>query len=144
VELPRDTTESCCLSEWRGFRVSARIGIFSVAAVISAHILNAATIDVNCSNRVQDTAALRDAIASSRNGDSIRVHGVCLVNRTIVLAGNRSYEGDSRTGTIIRQADGVKSGRAGCFGCMGQRLAGYGDPVRVAHLTLDGNARNNF
>jgi hypothetical protein len=66
----------------------------------------AAVVNVTCKNITADTAALNTAISGSNTGDQIAIHGSCLINGIIVLYGNRTYLGGSRTGTVIRQASG--------------------------------------
>jgi hypothetical protein len=104
---------------------------------------NAAVINVNCKNNVQDTTTLSNAIYGSKNGDAIDIHGQCLVNRTIVLLGNRSYIGDSRTGTVIRQADGSNLPALLASDSWAQDSPYTGTPIRIADLTLDGNNSAN-
>jgi hypothetical protein len=102
-----------------------------------------AAVDVNCGNRAADAAALNKAIGGSQTGDLIRIHGTCLANQTIVLLGHRSYAGDSRTGTIIRQDDGVNLPALLASDSWINNAPGTGRPIRLAHLTLDGNRANN-
>ena len=79
------------------------------APVLAALTLaDGARIDVKCVDRVSvDTKLLLSAIHESAAGDRIAIHGKCTVNETIPLLGDRSYVGDSRSGTIITQADGA-------------------------------------
>jgi len=102
-----------------------------------------AVLNVTCVDATQDTATLRNAIAQSHTGDAIHIHEVCLVNQTIVLSGNRTYSGDSRTGTIIRQADGSNLPALLASDSWALDSAATGEPIRIAHLTLDGNSANN-
>src|ERR1035441_837257 len=83
------------------------VALYSLLLLILAACgaARAAAIDVNCANAAGDAKALNAAIAASKTGDAIHIHGTCLVDQTIVLNGNRSYLGDSRTGTVIRQAE---------------------------------------
>jgi hypothetical protein len=101
-------------------------------------------VPITCrNNAAADTAVLTNAIAASRPGDQIQIHGVCLVNKTIVLEGDRSYIGDSRTGTIIRQAPGANLAALVASDSWAEDSAYTGDPIRIAHMTLDGNSQNN-
>lgn len=103
----------------------------------------AAQVDVNCTGKTSDTGALNTAIGSSNVGDQIRIHGTCLINGTIVLLGDRSYIGDSRTGTVIRQANGANLAAMLASDSWNSDVSYTGDPIRIAELTLDGNSGNN-
>jgi hypothetical protein len=67
----------------------------------------ASIVSVTCQDATTDAATLNTAIAGAVTGSKIQIHGTCLVNATIKLVGNMSYLGDSRTGTIIEQANGA-------------------------------------
>jgi hypothetical protein len=103
----------------------------------------AADIGVNCANAAGDGKTLNAAIAASKTGDAVHIHGTCLTDQTIVLNGNRSYFGDSRTGTVIRQANGANLPALAASDSWDSNAAGTGGPIRIAHLTLDGNRANN-
>jgi hypothetical protein len=63
---------------------------------------------INCRNNANvDSRLIAATVARSAEGDAIVFDGTCLVTETIPLLGNRSYQGRSRTGTIIEQADGA-------------------------------------
>jgi len=111
--------------------------------VLAAIQASAAVVGVTCYDEVQDTAMLQKAINRSQTGDAIEIHGVCLVNQTIVLHGNRTYTGDSRTGTILRQEDGSNLPAMLASDSWALDSATTGDPIRIAHLTLDGNSAKN-
>lgn len=103
-----------------------------------------AEVDLTCKNAVADTATLNQGISGSSAGDEIRIHGQCLINDTITLRGDRSYIGDSRTGTIITQAS--RSNLVAMLASDSWNTAKQdttGDPIRIAHLTLNGNSQNN-
>ncbi len=102
-------------------------------------------VNVHCTNiAAHDTAALNNAIAHSGVGDYIDIHGQCLANETIVLYGNRTYAGDSRTGTIIKQAPGANLAALLASDSWERDSSTTGDPIRIAHLTLDGNSSQNM
>jgi hypothetical protein len=69
--------------------------------LISSAAAFAAQVNVTCTNTIADAVRLNTAIENSHSGDRIQIHGTCLLNATIVLLGDRTYEGDSRTGTIF-------------------------------------------
>jgi Right handed beta helix region len=103
----------------------------------------AAQVNVTCANATADAVKLNTAIASSRSGDRIQIHGTCLLNATVVLLGDRSYEGDSRTGTILRQASGANLPALVASDSWNDDWTYTGDPIRIAQLTLDGNRSAN-
>jgi hypothetical protein len=103
----------------------------------------AAQVNVTCINTSADAVKLNTAIENSRSGDRIQIHGTCLLNATIVLLGDRTYEGDSRTGTILRQADGTNLPALLASDSWSDDWTHTGDPIRIAQLTLDGNGSAN-
>ena len=103
----------------------------------------AAQVNVTCSNTTGDAARLNSAIANSHSGDHIQIHGQCLLDATIVLLGDRSYEGDSRTGTVLHQASGANLAALVASDSWSNDWAYTGDPIRIAQLTLDGNRSAN-
>ncbi len=115
------------------------IGALTAGGVAST----TAGIDVTCRNEAGDAKTLNAAIAGSQPGDAIRIHGRCLVSATVVLLGDRSYLGDSRTGTIIRQADGANLAAVVASDNWMSNASGTGRPIRLAHLTIDGNKTAN-
>ena len=100
-------------------------------------------VDITCSNKVADTAALNGSIGKSHTGDEIRIHGNCLVDGTIVLLGDRTYAGDSRTGTTITQAKGSNLVALLASDSWNMDVTYTGGPIRIAHMTLDGNNTGN-
>ena len=126
----------------RVFSVSLVLAGWSLAAFFT-QAASAAVVNVNCKNNVHDTTILNNAINGSKSGDAIDIHGQCLVNQTIVLFGNRSYLGDSRTGTVIRQADGSNLPALLASDSWAQDSPYTGAPIRIADLTLDGNSSGN-
>jgi len=103
----------------------------------------AGEVHVICENAAGDATKLNNAIRESKPSDVIRIHGTCLIRETVVLLGNRSYIGDSRTGTVLRQADGANLPALVASDSWNNNAASTGSPVRIAHLTLDGNRANN-
>lgn len=112
-------------------------------ALIPSVCLFAQSVGVNCANNKTDAEKLNSAISGSRIGDQIQIHGVCLIDSTIVLRGNRTYVGDSRTGTVIRQAPGANLLALLASDSWDADTAYTGEPIRIAHLTLDGNSSAN-
>jgi hypothetical protein len=117
--------------------------------ILKCAIALTAQVNVTCTNTTEDTGKLKTAIENSHFGDLIQIHGTCLVDATIVLLGDRTYQGDSRTGTVIRQASGanlpaVLASDSWNDTCEHNDNCEYtGDPIRIAHLTIDGNRSAN-
>lgn len=100
----------------------------------------AKVVNVYCDNSLSDAGTLNSAISDSAVGSEIAIHGICLINRTIVLEGDRSYIGDSRTGTVIRQAKGANLVAMLASDSWNSSSPRTGDGIRIAHMTLDGNS----
>ncbi|MFI6732404.1 right-handed parallel beta-helix repeat-containing protein [Nonomuraea sp. NPDC050451] len=99
-----------------------------------------------------DAATINNAISASKAGDEIVILGrsvtadepaVCVINKTIVLRGDRTYRGDSRTGLRIKQADGANLPALLASDTWDANQAYSGNPIRVERLTLDGNRAKN-
>jgi hypothetical protein len=103
----------------------------------------AAQLNVTCTNTVADAVKLNTTIENSHSGDRIQIHGTCLLNATVVLLGDRTYEGDSRTGTVLRQASGSNLPALLASDSWNDDWTYTGDPIRIAQLTLDGNSSAN-
>ena len=123
--------------------VALRRAVLLAAVLLARTAAFGAEVDINCVGKISDTARLNDAIGKSHSGDDIRIHGRCLIDGTIVLLGDRTYEGDSRTGTIIRQARGANLPAMLASDSWNSDWTYTGDPIRIAHLTLDGNSSAN-
>jgi hypothetical protein len=94
-------------------------------------------------NRPGDATRINAVIAASPEGAEILIRGACLIDEPIRLLGNRSYRGESRTGTVLKQADG-----AGLVALMASSVfldnkPWTGSPVSIRHLQLDGNRQGN-
>lgn len=111
--------------------------------LLSCPSIFGAQVDISCTNATTDTGLLNSGIESSRAGDEIKIHGHCLINGTIVLLGDRTYAGDSRTGTTISQASGTNMAAMLASDSWSTDSTTTGDPVRIAHLSLNGNSAAN-
>jgi hypothetical protein len=117
--------------------------LLAVALCFFSALAFGVEVNVNCTNQTSDTALLNNAISGSNFGDQIRIHGTCLINGVIVLLGDRSYIGDSRTGTIIQQANGANLPAMLASDTWAANTNYTGDPIRIADLTLNGNSSRN-
>lgn len=104
---------------------------------------SSATTNVKCSNTPSDAAEINTAIASSDIGDKIVIDGPCLINEVIKLLGNRTYHGESRTGTVLKQADDANLAAILASDTYLENTDYTGSPVAVRHVTLNGNKENN-
>ena len=102
----------------------------------------AATVNITCGG-TSDGAAINTAITGSNPGDTIQFHGTCVTNQTIVLLGKRNYYGDSRNATTIQQAAGSNLVALLASDSWVNNSPTTGDPIRIAHLNLDGNSSAN-
>lgn len=97
---------------------------------------------VVCNNAPSDSLDINTAIENSAKGDEILISGQCMINQTIKLIGHRSYRGTSRSGTVLRQADGANLAALLVSDSFVENRD-WATPVYVEHLMLDGNRENN-
>ncbi len=94
-------------------------------------------------NTLSDAATINAAIAASPEGSQIVLRGHFLINQTIRLLGQRSYRGEDRAGTILKQADGADLIAIVASDSFLDNSEYCGTPLAIRHLTLDGNRTNN-
>ncbi len=102
-----------------------------------------APIIVEGTNTDADADTINASIAASPVGAEIVIRGKCLINKPIRLLDDRSYRGESRTGTILKQADGANLVALLATAQFLDNKGYTGLPVAVRQLTLDGNKANN-
>jgi hypothetical protein len=105
--------------------------------------LSLAERTVPCRNSLRDADLINRRIANSKPGDEIVFDGTCLVNKTIKLIGGRTYRGGSRTGTVIKQADGANLDAIFASDGYLDNTTTTGLPFALRTLTVDGNVENN-
>ncbi|MEU1601982.1 right-handed parallel beta-helix repeat-containing protein [Micromonospora matsumotoense] len=98
---------------------------------------------MSCANDTGDDERINRAVAASAAGDEIVLRGSCLVDDTIRLAGERTYRGESRAGTVIRQADGANLDALLASDSYLDDVPFTGMPVTIRGLTIDGNRDRN-
>jgi|SRR5579859_5626831 len=103
----------------------------------------AAQITATCDNSSTDAATIQNAINSSAAGDEIVIDGPCLINATITLLGNRTYEGQNRTGTVLTQAAGANLPAILASDSWVENFRATGEPIVVRDLTINGNKAAN-
>ena len=124
--------------------ILAFCGILAASAwTRSSQSTQAGAVYVTCNNTLSDAAKINAAIASSPRGAEIVIRGECLINQTIRLLGDRAYRGESRTGTVLKQADGAKLVALLASNSFLENTDYTGLPVSVRGLTLDGNKAKN-
>lgn len=94
-------------------------------------------------NSPADAEAINEAIAQSPEGAEILFRGQFLLTQTVRLLGDRTYRGESRTGTVLRQADGANLPALMASSVYIDNKPWTDTPIAVRHLTLDGNRENN-
>ncbi len=103
----------------------------------------AAPIIIVGTNTPADAAAINAAIAASPEGSEIVFRGSFLINETIRLISHRSYRGESRVGTCLRQADGANLPALMASAVYLDNTTWTGTPMSLRHITLDGNRQHN-
>lgn len=126
---------------------STRLFLCALLAGLAAASLSRAEppaqIVVVGTNSPADAATLNAAIAQSPEGAEIVLRGTFLINQTICLLSRRSYRGESRAGTVLKQADGANLDALLASSGYLEDTNYTGTPVAVRHLTLDGNRKQN-
>ncbi len=118
-------------------------GLGAPGADAPPHHASAGTILVVGTNSPGDAAAINAAIAGSPAGSEIVLRGSFLIDQTIRLLGERSYRGESRTGTVLKQAEGANLTALMASSVFLDNTDYTGTPLAVRHLTLDGNRAKN-
>lgn len=118
----------------------AAVAIFAVGGSVPAH---AANITAACSGTSTDAATVQSAINSSAMGDEITFQGTCLINATIKLLGGRTYQGQSRTNTVFKEASGANLPAILASDSWVDNATTTGAPIVVRDLTINGNKSNN-
>jgi hypothetical protein len=135
-------------------RAWTRRGLLALLAAISLAIMVilaggshtpalAAQATATCNNTSTDASTIQNAINSSAAGDEIVIDGPCLINATIKLLGDRTYEGQNRTGTVLKQANGANLAAILASDSWVNNTATTGNPLVVRDLTIDGNDASN-
>ncbi|WP_433262132.1 right-handed parallel beta-helix repeat-containing protein [Actinosynnema sp. CS-041913] len=96
-----------------------------------------------CANNTGDDERINAATAASSPGDEIVLRGTCLIDRTVRLAGDRTYRGLSRSGTVIRQAPGANLDAMLASDSYLDNVPWTGAPVTLRSLTLFADRANN-
>jgi hypothetical protein len=105
---------------------------------------SAKTITATCADASTDSATLNAAISGSATGDQILITGkTCLLTAPITLIGNRSYQGTSRTGTVLQQANGANLPYLLASDTYVSNANYAGLPFTISRLTIDCNSSNN-
>ncbi len=101
-----------------------------------------ASVHVTCKDRTTDTSTLQRAINSSAVGAAIEFQGgTCLLTTGLTLLGNRTYTGESTTGTMLQQ-DGNASYILASSAYVDNSTT-TGDPLSIRDLTVSCNGSGN-
>jgi|GEM_PF-587322 hypothetical protein len=100
-------------------------------------------VEVIGTDSLADATRVNAAIAASPPGSEIVFRGTFLLDQTVRLTGRRAYRGESRSGTLFRQADGVNLPALMASSVFLDDKTWTGSPISIRHLKLDGNAKNN-
>lgn len=119
------------------------VATVALACALVPSAAHASEVVVSCQNTSADTAAISAAIAGSSPGDEIVIQGRCLITAAITLLGDRSYRGESRTGTVLKQADGANLPAILASDSFMNDRPWTGTPIAIRHLRIDGNRANN-
>jgi len=99
---------------------------------------------INCRNNEHiDSRLIAATLARSAEGDAIVFDGTCLVTETIPLLGKRAYSGRSRTGTVIRQADGANLPAIFASDSYLENRPDTGSPTSLRTMTIEANSAGN-
>lgn len=116
---------------------------FAVPTVAAALPAEPRTVAVECADSVSDDDRINAAISASPVGAEIVIAGRCSIDGVLRLLGDRSYRGTSRTGTVIRQADGANLPSMVASDSYLDDTDSSGAPVTLRSLTLEGNREAN-
>ena len=103
-----------------------------------------ASVQVTCHDRPTDSALLQQAINSSPVGAAIEFQGgTCLLTTGLILLSNRTYTGESTTGTVLKQ-DGSASYLL-ASSAYADNATTTGEPLSIRDLTVacDGSGATN-
>lgn len=108
------------------------------------HDLQQIAVVIYCDNKLSDADKINNTILSSPEGSEIVICGECLINETVRLIQNRSYRGQHRSGTILKQADNANLvAIAASSGFLDNNPYTDG-PVSITNLRFEGNKENNI
>jgi Right handed beta helix region len=119
--------------------------VLSVAAVIacspaeaSSVVSRSGVVSVSCTGNPSDGATLQRAIDSSPPGSTIEIEGgVCLLTAGINLPGDRTYAGENRTGTVLKQDANMRFVLASQ--AYVDNSSTTGNPMTIDNLTVECN-----
>ncbi|MFI6315987.1 right-handed parallel beta-helix repeat-containing protein [Nonomuraea sp. NPDC050556] len=122
---------------------AAVLAATGLAVTTLAAPANANRVDATCTNAAGDAAVLQAAIDSSKEGDEVVFKGPCLLTATLSLPPRRTYRGDGKMGTFIKQADGANLPAMLASEGWVKNAETSDDTIRIERMTLDGNRDAN-
>jgi len=135
----------------RGFVSRRTVGLVGVTLATGCAVAvfglapaaQAARVDATCANSGSDAATIQAAINGSSSGDEIVIAGECSLTATVKLLDDRTYRGDARSGTVIKQANGANLAAMLASESWVDNTSFVSSGVRIERLTLDGNKGAN-
>ena len=97
---------------------------------------------VYCDNILSDAGKINNTILSSPEGSEIVICGECLISETVRLMQNRSYRGQHRSGTILKQADNANLVTLAASAGFLDNIPYSDGPVSITKLRFEGNKEN--
>lgn len=85
------------------FLAAISLSVAGCSAPTASVALRPGGSHVTCADTASDAGRLQHAIDASRPRAVIEISGTCLLNHSIVLLAGRTYTGDGRTATVLRQ-----------------------------------------
>ncbi|GAB2945164.1 right-handed parallel beta-helix repeat-containing protein [Nonomuraea fastidiosa] len=122
--------------------LTAVVAAAGVAILGDADPAEAARITATCANNDGDAARIQSVIDGSDEGDEIIIDGPCLITSTVLLAGDRTYRGESPT-TLLKQADNRNLPAVLASKSWADNDATADGRVVLRDLTIDANAAGN-
>jgi hypothetical protein len=118
---------------------AALLAVISVAATScsgpSAGVTGKANgYRVTCGDTPADADSIQHVIDGSRAHAAIEISGICLLTHGITLLANRSYTGDGRTATVLRQ--GAAMGYVLASAAFVHNESTTGAPISIGQLTV--------
>ncbi|MDF2958689.1 MAG: hypothetical protein K0S39_424 [Paenibacillus sp.] len=123
--------------------LSLTLVVAIVAALAPPKIASANQVTATCTNSSSDAETINNAISSSSIGDEIVIGGTCSINQIIKLLPKRTYRGENRMGTVLKQADGANLKAIMASDTYVDNVTHTGSGVTIRSLTVHGNKENN-
>jgi len=142
LNVEQSTLKNRLLSATLATTLVASSFAFQPATAEAAPVYNN-QVSIACNNASTDAADINAAIAGTTIKSEVIFRGTCLINQPIKLLGDRSYRGESKSGTVLKQANGANlDGVLVAAGYLNKTINADA-PISIRDLTIDGNKANN-